>query len=82
MSSINSIIQLRDGNIASASSDHAIKIWHLKLKNDKYEYSCIDKLTEYGHAMFKLIQLKDDRLCATTNKGCAIIIWRNRSDSY
>ena len=85
-SGINSIIQLRDGNFASSSYDRTVKIWRPKTEkiNEKEEYQkyelCYD-LRQYDHGIHKLIQLKDDRLCATTSKN-DIVFWRNRSGSY
>ena len=84
-SGINSIIQLRDGTFASTSTDRSVKIWKpTKEKIDKvsYEkYELIYDLKQYDHGIHKLIQLKDDRLCATTSKN-QIVFWRNRSGSY
>ena len=84
-SGINSIIQLRDGTFASSSTDRSVKIWKpTKEKIDKvsYEkYELIYDLKQYDHGIHKLIQLKDDRLCATTSKN-QIVFWRNRSGSY
>ena len=84
---INSIIQLRDGNFASSSIDRTVKIWKPKIENEdnintRYEsYELIYDLRQYDHGIHKLIQLKDDRLCATTSKN-QIVFWRNRSGSY
>ena len=84
-SGINSIIQLRDGNFASSSVDHTVKIWKPKKEksdNIEYEkYELVYDLRQYEHGIHKLIQLKDDRLCATTSKN-QIVFWRNRSGSY
>ena len=41
---------------------------------------CYD-LKQYEHGIHKLIQLKDDRLCATSSRN-ELIFWRNRSGSY
>ena len=86
---INSVIQLRDGNFASSSSDHTVKIWkpikkEKKENNENKEYFWYEMaydLREYQHGIHKLIQLKDDRLCATSSKN-QIIFWRNRSGTY
>ena len=85
-SGINSIIQLRDGTFASSSIDRTVKIWKPKntLSNENIEYEkyeLIYDLRQYDHGIHKLIQLKDDRLCATTSKN-QIVFWRNRSGSY
>ena len=80
---INSVIQLRDGNFASSSSDHTVKIWKPSKKEGKdyFNYEMAYDLREYQHGIHKLIQLKDDRLCATSSKN-QIIFWRNRSGTY
>ena len=83
------MIQLRDGNFASSSSDHTVKIWkpikkEKKENNENKEYFWYEMaydLREYQHGIHKLIQLKDDRLCATSSKN-QIIFWRNRSGTY
>jgi WD40 repeat protein len=85
-SSITSIIQLRDGNFASSSYDRSVKIWRGKEEklneNITYQkFELIYDLKQYDHGIHKLIQLKDDRLCATTSKN-QLIFWRNRSGSY
>ena len=78
---INSVIELRDKSIASASTDRSIKIWKCReIKKGIFNFECSDILTEYQHGMYQLIQLMDDRLCSTSSDG-SIIIWRNRSDS-
>lgn len=83
---VNSVIELRDQCIASASSDHKIKIWKEKLveregKPPCLMYEMVEELTEYVHGMFKLIQLKDDRLCTSSSDG-SIILWKNRTGTY
>ena len=85
-SGINSIIQLRDGTFASASTDRSVKIWKpneekISDKISYQKYELIYDLKQYDHGIHKLIQLKDDRLCATTSKN-QIVFWRNRSGSY
>lgn len=64
---INSIIMLRDGRIASASKDRTIKIWSINkpIINNQIEYSLNQELNHYGHGLYKLIQLLDDRLVVT-----------------
>ena len=85
-SGINSIIQLRDESFASSSIDRTVKIWKPRKEkgNDNIEYEIYElvyDLRQYDHGIHKLIQLKDDRLCATTSKN-QIVFWRNRSGSY
>ena len=80
---ITSVIQLRDGNFASSSVDHTVKIWKEK-KQENYNnimYEMAYDLREYQHGIYKLIQLEDDRLCATSSTN-QIVFWRNRSGSY
>lgn len=80
---ITSIIQLRDGNFASSSVDHTVKIWKEVKKEDNnyFTYEMAYDLTDYTHGIYKLIQLEDDRLCATTSTN-QIVFWKNRSGSY
>ena len=61
---VNSIIMLRDGGIASASKDRTIKIWRINkpIIDNKIEYVLNMELNHYGHGLYKLIQLPDDRL--------------------
>ena len=64
---INSIIMLRDGRIASASKDRTIKIWSIKkpIINNEIEFTINQELNHYGHGLYKLIQLLDDRIVVT-----------------
>lgn len=83
---INSIIELRDHNFASSSYDRSVKIWRPKKtknnENEEFEmYELCYDLKQYEHGIHKLIQLKDDRLCATSSRN-ELIFWRNRSGSY
>ena len=80
---ISSVIQLRDGNFASSSADHTIKIWKLKKQENEeiFMYEMAYDLREFQHGIYNLIQLEDDRLCATSSKN-QIVFWRNRSGSY
>ena len=79
---ITCIIQLRDGNFASSSADHTIKIWKEKKAKDldyiSYELAYN---IEYPHGIYKMIQLEDDRICAASSTF-QILFWRNRSGSY
>lgn len=82
--SLTSIIQLRDGNFASSSIDHTVKIWKpVKDEKDFHQdvYTLLYDLTDYTHGIHMLIQLKDDRLCATSSTN-QIVLWRNRSGLY
>ena len=80
---ITSLLQLRDGNFASSSADHTVKIWKGIKKDDKnnFTFEMAYDLREYQHGIYKLIQLVDDRLCATSSTN-QIVFWRNRSGSY
>ena len=74
---INSLILLRSGNFASSSKDRTIKIWSInKPIKDKVEYITIEELTHYGHGLYKLIQLKDDRLVSSATDN-NLVFWRN-----
>lgn len=75
---VNSIIELRDGKIASSSKDRTIKIWKMRKNTDnRIVYSLCEKLAHYGHGLYKMIQLNDDRLCTTASDD-KIVFWRNR----
>ena len=80
---INSIIQLRDGNFASSSADHTVKIWKEKKQEnqDVIMYEMAYDIRDFAHGIYKLIQLEDDRLCATSSTN-QIVFWRNRAGSY
>ena len=79
---ITCIIQLRDGNFASSSVDHTIKIWKEKIvENCDYVNYEMAYNIEYPHGIYKLIQLEDDRICAASSTF-QILFWRNRSGSY
>ena len=79
---ITSIIQLRDGNFASSSADHTIKIWkEKKVKDLDYISYELAYNIEYPHGIYKMIQLEDDRICAASSTF-QILFWRNRSGSY
>ena len=79
---ITCLIQLRDGNFASSSNDHTIKIWkEKKVENCDYVTYEMAYNLEYPHGIYKLIQLEDDRICAASSTF-QILFWRNRSGSY
>ena len=79
-SDINSIIMLRNGNLASSSKDRTIKIWgYTKIENDNnyiIKYILKEDLNHYGHGLYKLIQIDDDRLVVTATDN-NLIFWRN-----
>lgn len=79
-SDINSIIMLRNGNLASSSKDRTVKIWgYTKIENDDnyiIKYVLREDLNHYGHGLYKLIQINDDRLVVTATDN-NLIFWRN-----
>ena len=79
---ITCLIQLRDGNFASSSNDHTIKIWkEKKVENCDYVNYEMEYNIDYPHGIYKLIQLEDDRICAASSTF-QILFWKNRSGSY
>ena len=79
LSDILSIIQLKDGRLASASRDRTIRIW--KFYESKSVFEEDEVLSDYAHAMMLLIQLNDKRLCSVSSDH-AIVIYRNRIEEY
>ena len=77
---INSIIQLRNGNIASSSKDRTIHIWKINKSNieNKIEYVLIQNLNHYQHGLYKLIQLDDDRIVVASSDN-HLIFWRSNA---
>ena len=79
-SDINSIIMLRNGNLASSSKDRTVKIWeYTKFKNDSdytIRYILKEDLNHYGHGLYKMIQINDDRIVVTATDN-NLIFWRN-----
>lgn len=82
---VNSIIELREGGFASCSKDRTIRIWkkcdNRKTIENKVSYFCKEVVAHYGHGLYKLIQLKDDRLCTTATDN-NMIFWRNRESLF
>ena len=75
---INSIILLKNGKIASASSDRTVKIWEVvkPINDNKIKIVLHQVSNHYGHGLYKLIQLKDGRLVvSSTDKN--LVFWRN-----
>lgn len=77
-SDVTSIVKLLDGSMATGSCDHTIIIWKLGNLN---RYIPSQKITESDRAIFKLIQLKDERLCSL-NSNKDMIIWKKRNIFY
>lgn len=76
---INSIIELVDGRLATASKDRTIRLWKAFFDNkNELQYMENEVLSEYSHGMYCLLQLKDGRLCSTASDN-SIVIWRNRT---
>ena len=73
---INSIILLRDGKIASSSRDRTVKIWEIAMIDNKINIVINQELNHYGHGLYKLIQLKDDRLVVSSTDN-NLVFWRN-----
>ena len=75
---VNSIILLRNGKIASASRDRTVKIWEISkpINNNKINIVINQELNHYGHGLYKLIQLKDDRLVVSSTDN-NLVFWRN-----
>ena len=69
---------LRDGRIASCSKDRTVKIWrNNKSVNDKkYEFVLNLNLNHYGHGLYKLVQLIDDRIVVTATDN-NLVFWKN-----
>ena len=79
---VTCLIQLRDGNFASSSVDHTIKIWkEKKVENCDYISYEMAHNIEYPHGIYKIIQLEDNRICATSSTS-QILFWRQRSGAY
>lgn len=76
---VNAVIQLKDGNLASASQDHSIIIW--KLDQDKDEYQLHLTIADYSHGLYSLIELQDSQLCASCSHN-KLIFWRCRNGQY
>jgi WD40 repeat protein len=63
-----SLIELRDGRLASASYDKTIKIWDLK------EYKCIMTLTGHEDTIEKLIEIRESLIISCSWDG-TLRIW-------
>ena len=61
LSDINSLIELKDGRVASSSKDRTIRIWKSFIKEDKNNQKVInfqidEILSEYKHGIYGIIQ--------------------------
>ena len=71
---ISSITLLRDGKMATASRDRSIRIWSIiSPLNGKIQVIQLHKLDHYGHGLFKLVQLTDDRLAVSASDNNIVI---------
>lgn len=77
---VNCIILLRDGRMASASIDRTVKIWGVnkfKKKIDcKIEFILEQSLNDYKHGLYKMIQLEDDSIVATSSDNY-LVFWNH-----
>ena len=77
---VTCIILLRDGRMASASQDRSIKIWavnqHKKSIDGKVEFVIDEILKDYEHGLYKMIQLEDDSIVATSSDN-RLVFWNH-----
>ena len=75
---VNCIILLRDGRIASSSTDRTIKIWgvnnYRNRSDNKIEFVLEETLKEFKHGLYKMIQLEDDRIVANSSDNY-LVFW-------
>ena len=75
---VNCIILLRDGRIASSSTDRTIKIWgvnnYSNRSDNKIEFVLEETLKEFKHGLYKMIQLEDDRIVANSSDNY-LVFW-------
>ena len=78
---VNAIILLRDGKIASSSRDRTVKIWEISkpINDNKIKIVIHQELNHYGHGLYKLIQLNDDRLVVSSTDNN--LVFRRNSES-
>jgi WD40 repeat protein len=72
---IQSLVQLKDGRLASASRDSTVRIWEVHNK-----FKCTRTLYGHSEAIICMIQLKDSRLM-TSSWDKYIITWDITRDS-
>ena len=82
-SDINCLILLRDGKFASSSKDRKILIWKVgkSRMGTEIEFILCQKLDEYNHGLYKLIQLDDDRIVSVSSDN-SLVFWNNTSDLF
>ena len=80
LANVNCLILLRDGRMASSSTDRTIKIWGInksKIKlNNKVEFVTQQVLNEYKHGLYKMIQLEDDSIVASSSDNF-LVFWNH-----
>ena len=80
LANVNCLILLRDGRMASSSTDRTIKIWGInkfKIKsNNKVEFVLQQVLKEYKHGLYKMIQLEDDSIVASSSDNF-LVFWNH-----
>ena len=80
LANVNCLILLRDGSMASSSTDRTIKIWGInkfKIKsNNKVEFVLQQVLKEYKHGLYKMIQLEDDSIVASSSDNF-LVFWNH-----
>ena len=66
--------------MASSSTDRTIKIWGInkfKIKlNNKVEFVTQQVLNEYKHGLYKMIQLEDDSIVASSSDNF-LVFWNH-----
>ena len=82
LSDINSLIELKDGRVASSSKDRTIRIWKSFVKEDKNNQKVInfqidEILSEYKHGIYGIIQLNDGRIVSSSSEF-SLVIWKDK----
>ena len=80
LANVNCLILLRDGRMASSSTDRTIKIWVInksKIKSiNKVEFILHQTLNEYKHGLYKMIQLEDDSIVSCSSDNY-LVFWNH-----
>ena len=75
---ISCIIQLRNGQIVTGSSDFTIRIW----KEINGQFAEIHQIKEFTGNVYSLSQLKDGRILSSARDSNTIRIWDKNKDKY